>query len=113
MIGASAWLAKHGRAHSGVCGMGGDRAGRVIAGRRDPLKQGVSRWVVPPGISVLSEIGRERFILGVLDPSAFGDLSPKAKPPTGLHFAQCPAEVSSGLRCPLLRPFCLELATWN
>jgi hypothetical protein len=38
-IGASAWLAKHGRAHSGVGGIYGGRAGRVIAGKRDPLKQ--------------------------------------------------------------------------
>jgi len=39
----------------------------------------------------------ERFTLGGLGPLAFGDLSPKAKPPTGLHFAQCPA---GGLKRP-------------
>jgi hypothetical protein len=78
--------------------MGGDRAGRVIAGKRDPLKQGISRGVVPPDITVLSQIRRERFILGGLGPLAFGDpVSPKAKPPTGRHFAQCPA---GGLKRP-------------
>jgi len=45
---ASAWGAKHGRAPTfGVGGMDVDRAGRAHAGKRDPLKKGISRQVVP------------------------------------------------------------------
>jgi hypothetical protein len=67
-IGASAWLAKHGRAHSGVCGMGGDRAGRVIAGKRDPPKQWVSRVGDPPDISALYKLGGNDSSWGFLIP---------------------------------------------
>jgi hypothetical protein len=47
--------------------------------------------------------------LGVLGPQQSAILSPKAKPPTGRHFAQCPA---GGLKtapdATALRPFCLD-----
>jgi hypothetical protein len=66
------------------------------------------------------QIRTERFILGVLDPQHSAILSPKAKPPTGRHFAQCPA---GGLKRPQihpLRPFCFDTrggelaqAAWN
>jgi hypothetical protein len=50
-----------------------------------------------PPFAVNIPIRTERFISGVLGPQQSAILSPKAKPPTGLHFVQCPA---GGLKRP-------------
>src|ERR1700729_2481429 len=47
----------------------------------------------------------------VSQPSAI--LSPKAKPPTGLHFAQCPAGGFKRPQMAPLRPFCLDTRDWT
>jgi hypothetical protein len=103
-------------------------AGADRPATRQPAKQtrtsGRPRVTARPSVygrHTIFQIGRNDSPWGFIGPqrSEIGDRSPQAKPPTGQHFAQCPAGRSQAASdaSPALRPFCLdtqfEPPTWS